>query len=623
MRNYIVFDIETDGLESTKIHCLSINWGGKIRSTADYDKIREFFLREDIILVGHNITLFDIPAVEKVLGIKVKAELIDTLALSWYLYSERNTHGLESWGEHFGIEKPPIDDWENLSYDQYVHRCEEDVKINTKLFQKIIIDLGNLYEAEDTMLDIIRYLNFKMHTVRLQEKSGWRLDIDQAQLNLAYLEALKEEKTAELSKAMPVVEKVGVKTPPKVLYKKDGSLSKHGHDWFQLLHKMGLPKDTDSVEVVVATEDSNPESPTQIKNWLMSLGWEPETFNEGANGVVPQVYTAKKEICPSVLAINHPAIQHLEGLGVLKHRIGILKGFLRDVKGGRLRARIAGFTSTLRMRHKEIVNLPKANTPYGDLIRGVLIADEGYELCNSDLASLEDRTKQHFIYTYDPEYVKSMMVEGFDPHLDLAVFAGVISQDDAEWYKEVKARVEAGKTLSEEDAATFKSLGIIRDQYKMVNYAATYGIGAEKLGKTLGISKDEASGIIDAYWRRNWAVRAFAESCRTKKTLGKTWIQNPINFFWYELRNDKDKFSAVNQSAGDYICYLWIRNVLNKRSQLTGAYHDELTISVKLGYREEVRKLLKDSIQEVNNKLALNREMDIGVGFGQRYSEIH
>jgi hypothetical protein len=602
----IVFDIETDGFNPTKIHCLSLNWGGKIISTADYDSMRKVFLREDVTLVGHNITCFDIPVIERILEIKVKAELIDTLALSWYLYSDRSSHALASWGEEFGVPKPEVEDWEGLSYEEYAHRCEEDVKINTLLWKKIDEDLNKLYDSPAIKQSLIRYLSFKMHTVMLQERSGWKLDVTQAEKSLAELEEIKEKKTSELAEAMPEVEKVGTRTRPKVMYRKDGSLSKNGHKWLELLHRMGLPKETEEVEVVVSTEQPNPESPTQIKDWLLSLGWKPQTFSEGANGKVPQIYTQSKDICPSVLAINHPAIEYLDGLGVLKHRIGILKGFLRDVEGGRLRARISGFTSTLRMRHKEIVNLPKPSVPYGELVRGVLIADDGCELCNSDLASLEDRTKQHFIFTYDPEYVKSMMVEGFDPHLDLAVFAGALTKEQAQAHKDGK-----------------EDHGKIRHQYKTVNYAATYGIGAAKLAKTLDIPKSQAAGIIDAYWKRNWAIKAFSESCTTKSELGKTWIKNPLNKFWYELRSAKDKFSAVNQSAGDFICYLWIKNVLNKRPQLTGAYHDELTICVKQGHRPQVEKLLRESIQEVNKKLKLNREMDIGIGFGHRYSDIH
>ena len=88
-----VFDIETDGLNSTKIHVLS--WAddnGDVQHTYDYEAMRIFFT-EAKVLIGHNIVRFDIPAVEKVLGIEVKATLIDTLALSWYINHHRSKHG--------------------------------------------------------------------------------------------------------------------------------------------------------------------------------------------------------------------------------------------------------------------------------------------------------------------------------------------------------------------------------------------------------------------------------------------------------------------------------------------------------------------------------------------------
>jgi DNA polymerase III alpha subunit (gram-positive type) len=127
-----VFDIETDGLldELTKIHVLSYSPDGKeVYHTHDYDEMRKFFTETEV-LVGHNIVRFDAPAVEKVLGIKVKARLVDTLALSWYLNHERPKHGLEGYGEDYGVPKPVIKDWNTLTPEEYAHRCDEDVKIN-------------------------------------------------------------------------------------------------------------------------------------------------------------------------------------------------------------------------------------------------------------------------------------------------------------------------------------------------------------------------------------------------------------------------------------------------------------------------------------------------------------
>ncbi len=71
---------------------------------------------------------------------------IDTLALSWYLFPERQKHGLADWGVDLGIPKPKVDDWQNLSYEEYKHRCEEDTKINWKLWKKLERRLEEIYE---------------------------------------------------------------------------------------------------------------------------------------------------------------------------------------------------------------------------------------------------------------------------------------------------------------------------------------------------------------------------------------------------------------------------------------------------------------------------------------------
>ena len=136
-----IFDIETDGLRDkfTKIHCVSYsNLRGLVSSLTHFDDIMQFFsgLTEEDILVCHNLIRFDIPVLEKYLGIEIKARLYDTLAFSWYLYPKLDKHGLEKWGEYLGIKKPEIKDWKHLTLEDYVHRCEEDVKINLLLFKK-------------------------------------------------------------------------------------------------------------------------------------------------------------------------------------------------------------------------------------------------------------------------------------------------------------------------------------------------------------------------------------------------------------------------------------------------------------------------------------------------------
>ena len=101
----IVFDVEADGLldDATKIHCLSYTSDGQaINTLFDYDQMRDLLLSQSG-LIGHNIIRYDVPLLEKILGIKIKSRLFDTLPMSWVLNYNRPKHGLESFGEDFGI----------------------------------------------------------------------------------------------------------------------------------------------------------------------------------------------------------------------------------------------------------------------------------------------------------------------------------------------------------------------------------------------------------------------------------------------------------------------------------------------------------------------------------------
>lgn len=623
-----VFDVEGDGLEATKFHVMAASSDGEeISSTKDYDKMR-LLLTEQPVLVGHNIARWDIPAAERVLSIQVPKEtlIVDTLALSWYLYPDRPKHNLESWGDDLGVEKPEISDWFNLDFAAYRHRCETDVKINVLLWKKQFKYLKELYGSQEKIEKFLRYLAFKMDCAREQERSRWKLDVERCKASLQKLETLREEKFNELKGAMPPVPIVAIRQRPKVFRKGDGQLSAAGQRWADLCGQQGLPGDFEGpIREITGYEAPNPGSSPQVKQWLDSLGWVPQTFKTNKKGVdVPQINKQKQDgggVCESVkkLAEKEPAIEVLDNFFVLGHRIGILNGFLASVSpDGYLSARVQGLTNTLRFKHAEVVNLPKIDAPFGDDIRGALIAPEGYELCGSDMSSLEDRTKQHFMWNHDPEYVKEMQTPDFDPHIDIAVIGGLMTKVDADFYKKFQPAI-----ASHDEHTRYKLLKTIRGIAKNTNYACVYGAGPPKIAKTAGISVQEAGTLHSAYWKRNWSVRAVANSLRTKSVGTQKWLFNPVSEFWYSLRHDKDKFSTLNQGTGVFCFDTWVAVVRRDRPQLTGQFHDEIITCVKKGYREEITSWLKGTIEEVNEILNLNRRLDIDVQFGERYSEIH
>lgn len=613
------------------------------------EKIQDW-LNQGHTFVMHYGALFDFEAL-KLLGYDVsKTKLIDSVALSWYLEPMRVVHGLEQYGVEFGVPKPPIADWENLSQEEYNNRVIEDCKIQKKLWHKQVRRLEELYGTDPGSYDrLINFLMQKMEELRQQQENKWKLDVPAAEALHKQLEGEIAEKTDALRLAMPKVAKKAVRKRPAKPFKKDGSLSAHGEKWKELTDRLELPfEHLEDIEEIVGWEEGNPGSHIQIKAWLDSLGWEPMTFkfvkgeqgkNEDRN--IPQINLKGGEICDSVkeLIPKCAGIEHIAGLGILTHRFGVVKGFLRDAIGGELIAGCGGFTNTLRLQHREIVNLPSLRVKYGAELRGLLVARPGKKLGGSDLSSLEDRLKHHFQWSLDPEYVKSQMAPDFDPHLLIAQIAGLLTEDEAEFYKWMKAKCPdewKGKDIStwlamseEARKKEFKRIDDIRAVGKSTNYACQYGAGVATIARTAKCSQTIAKKLHNAYHKMNWTIAKISSLMKVKKTSFGEWQWNPISKYWYSLRSEKDRFSTLIQGSGAYILDLWLyhcERLAKKRNMewlLLGQFHDELVEEHDDGKDDEYGALIADALQCVNDMLKLNRELACGIDFGYKYSEIH
>ena len=144
-----VFDIEADGFLDTitKVHCVSYK-DETIRdepeSLTDYSDIKEFF-KQDRRFIGHHIIGYDFRALLKVLQITQPKLIVDTYPLAVTLMPNRKSYGLEGFGVDYGVPKPVVKDWENLTREDYTFRCESDVKINWCLWEDLRRKLGELY----------------------------------------------------------------------------------------------------------------------------------------------------------------------------------------------------------------------------------------------------------------------------------------------------------------------------------------------------------------------------------------------------------------------------------------------------------------------------------------------
>ena len=615
----IIFDVESNGLldDATKIHCLSYidtDREKDIITLYDYDDMKLLFSVKKHF-VGHNIIRYDIPLLEKLLDINIDARLYDTLPMSWVMNPTRSKHGLDSFFPDFGIEKPKIDDWSNLSIEDYSHRCEEDVKITQALWENLLKRFMVLYKDKKELDKFFKYLEFKMDCARQAEQSGWKVNVDLAKKCVDELTELQNKKVTELIDVMPMRKLYRVQSKPKVCYKKDGTLSSHGRRWFDLLEEHGLPDTYEKdVTVVKGAEEANPNSTEQVKEWLYSLGWQPCTYKYNKNKETGEEKKVEQvrlngELTESVklLAKDNPAVQVLDGLTVLQHRLGILNGFVECERDGYVRAEIDGLTNTLRFKHKKpLVNLPSVEKPWGKEIRSCLTAPQGSLLCGADMTSLEDTTKRHYMKPYDPKYVEEMSRKGFDPHLDLAKHAKVITQSDIEKHQRGEIDLKA-----------------LRKDFKVVNYSATYGVGAAKLSRETGMSVKKAQALLDAYWKRNWSVKAFSESQKIRRIGEEMWIQNPVSKFWHSLRYEKDAFSTINQSTGSYCFDKWVAYYRMRRPNIVGQFHDESINVIKEGEQNEHTSVLTWAINKLNQQLKLNVDLGIDVQYGKTYADVH
>jgi hypothetical protein len=622
---YLVFDIESDGLleDFSKIHCMvyakisgpSVSFG----TTTNISEMISILNSADYI-IGHNIIRYDIPALEIISGNKITSKPIDTLSLSWYLQPQRPKHGLESYGVEYKLPKVAIEDWENLSSEDYLKRCRRDVELNILVWFEQRNYLTSLYLMESRILRLTQYLAFKFECLKEQEENPFLLDIKWSKKSINEIRTKIYDKVDLLSKSMPNSLGKVLKEKPKVTHKKNGNFSVNGERWYNLLKDKGLPEDTEIIR-----EEPNPLSSSQIKEWLFSFGWEPITFKDNVKGEkVEQISLPFGQgLCPSVkdLFEEHPVLKNIESLYMLRHRQGVLVGFLENQKKRTIHSSAHGFTNTLRLRHANIQNLPKVGSPYGEEIRGVLSAPQGFTMIGSDVSSLEDGTKRHWLYFFDPEYVEEMNKPGFDPHIDIGVLAGLMTIEEEEFYKWCD---KPYNKPSQDDLKEFKRLKKVRHTAKTTNFSATYNAGYKKIAETAKISEAEGKLLFDIYWERNWAIKEVVKNLKTKEVDNQTWVYNPLSKFWYYVANKKDLFSTLNQGSGVWVFDNWLIEVKNiSDMKFTLQYHDEFVTYFPSEDLEKNKPLFQQAMDRVNKRLKMNVNFSVSVDIGFNYADCH
>ena len=219
------FDIETDGLDATKVHCICAMLDND--ETTVYNFIggeanglfRKWLASENVdTLVGHNIINFDVPILRRITGMDWSFNLRDTLVLSrLYNPSLDGGHSLKAWGERLGNYKDDYQGgWEEYSHEMLEY-CQQDVRVTKDLYNKLKDLDGQAINIEHTTAEIIKQ----------QTDNGMILNEERAYELLAEMKEKVldiEDEVHERFKPLPVW--VDLPHPGDKTHNKDGSISK-------------------------------------------------------------------------------------------------------------------------------------------------------------------------------------------------------------------------------------------------------------------------------------------------------------------------------------------------------------------------------------------------------------
>jgi len=163
---------------------------------------------------------------------------------------------------------------------------------------------------------------------------------------------------------------------------------------------------------------------------LLKMGWKPTFRTDKGN---PQI-AREGIICPALRKIKGGVGEQLSQWYTYSHRRSQVKGWLKLLRtDNRLGAgAIVCGTNTGRMRHRVVVNVPKAVSyvVYGQEMRELFTVLEGHKLLGVDAAGLELRMLCH--YMNDKEYTRILLHE--DIHSYNQRIAGLPNRDAAKTF---------------------------------------------------------------------------------------------------------------------------------------------------------------------------------------------
>jgi DNA polymerase-1 len=237
-------------------------------------------------------------------------------------------------------------------------------------------------------------------------------------------------------------------------------------------------------------------------------------------------------------------------------------------------------TGRLSSKNPNLQNIP-VRTELGREIRQGFVSSEGKTLIGIDYSQIELRLLAHFS---QDEALLNAFNSGADIHLQTAIHI-----------------------FGEEDAKNMRNVA------KSINFGLLYGMGARKLGETLGIPAKEAKVYIDSYFKTFPTVKEYLGSIE-QFVLEQGFVKTLIGrkrFFDFENANGMQKAAFLREgvnsvfqgSAADLIKLSMI-DILekyknNNQVKILLQIHDELIFEVNEEFVDEAKNDLKNIMENI------------------------
>lgn len=574
----LVFDIETDDLNATKIWCIvAIDENDKVYSYSE-DNVEEgvALLEKADKLIGHNIIGFDIPVIKNLYDIDLydADKVIDTLVLSRLFNPTREGgHSLEKWGYRLALAKWDKPDFTTYS-EEMLKYCVQDVKVNKKLFEYLKKEsIGFSKESIDIENKITQILATQKH-------NGFKFDMKKATLLTSELQSNIKKVEDEVHKTFKpkwIDEKL---VSPKL--KKDGTLSKSGLTDYEYNDR----KDTNDTTPFMRKklQEFNLGSRKQIGEYLIDFGWKPRNFTPTGQPIVDE---------GTLKEISHiKEAKLIADFLLYQKRLAQVNSWIDSVaEDNRVHGSVISTGAiTGRMTHRDpnMAQVPSVSSPYGKECRSCWVVEEENKLVGIDASGLELRMLAH--YMADKEYVDEI-ING-DVHTANQRLAGLESRDKA----------------------------------KTFIYALIYGAGDAKLGRIVDGSREEGKRMRERFIANSPAFKTLAD--RVQRATTKGYLKG-LDGRKIILRHKHAALNTLLQGAGAIVmkkalCLLEDKLKLNSINyKFVANIHDEWQIEVKESQSDFVGQIAVESICLAGQHFKLRCPLDGEYKIGDSWYETH